>query len=202
MNERENPFAAVTYRKSVAHIEQLDPDVGREVAIAGRSNSGKSSAINAICDHKGLARTSKTPGRTQTLNIFRLSETQRLIDLPGYGYARVPAAVQAAWQVLLDQYFAQRQSLCGLLVTMDIRHPLTPHDRRLLDYATARELAVHILLTKTDKLGRGAAAQTLSKAQQELNNIYPGQSISLFSALNKLGVVEARVTLRRWLQAT
>jgi len=161
------PFAALTesairYRAarfldSVNAFPRLPPDSGREVAFAGRSNAGKSSALNVLTGQRQLARASKTPGRTQLLNFFEVEPERLLVDLPGYGYARVPDAVRRHWQALLERYLRERAALRGLLLLMDIRHPLTELDRGMLDCCAARALPVHVLLTKADKLGRGAA---------------------------------------------
>ncbi len=199
MKPTENPFAQATFLKSVAQPNQLPADRGAEVAIAGRSNSGKSSAINAICNRKNLARTSKTPGRTQTLNLFGLNDDQRLVDLPGYGYAKVPEAMQRQWQKLLQRYLGNRDCLRGLLITMDIRHPLTEYDHLLLDFAAQTALPTHILLTKADKLGRGAMGQALKEVQNVLASDYPDCSVQTFSAVNKLNVANAREQLHHWL---
>ena len=194
------PLRAAHYLRSVHSPAQLPPDQGREIAIAGRSNAGKSSAINAICDQGKLARTSRTPGRTQQLNYFEVLPERFLVDLPGYGYAKVPADLRAHWQEFINVYFRSRQALCGLVVVMDIRHPLREFDRQMLDYAAARDLPAHCLLTKADKLGRGQQGKALQETRRDLARAY-GDSISvqLFSAETKAGVEEARAVLERWL---
>lgn len=196
-----NPLRAARYIKSVHQIAQLPSDSGREVAIAGRSNAGKSSAINAICDQGKLARTSRTPGRTQQLNYFELAPERFLVDLPGYGYAKVPADLRAHWQAFINAYFRQRQALVGLVVVMDIRHPLRDFDRQMLDYAAARDLPAHCLLTKADKLGRGQQGKSLQETRRELQRAY-GDSIGVqtFSAETHAGVEQARAVLVDWLQ--
>ena len=176
--------------------EQFLPDTGREVAVAGRSNAGKSSAINAIVNRRQLARTSKTPGRTQLVNFFSLSEDTRLVDLPGYGFARVSDAVKRHWGQLLETYFEQRKSLRGLLLVVDIRRKLTDYDRQMLSFADSVKLPVHVLLTKADKLKRGQASSALLEVQEELD----GQaSVQLFSALDRQGLQEAREALENFL---
>lgn len=171
---------------------QFVPDDGSEVAFAGRSNSGKSSAINAILGRRGLARTSKTPGRTQLVNFFSVGENQRVTDLPGYGYARVPDAVRQHWGKLMDGYFLGRQSLAGLFIVMDIRRPLTDFDQGMLGWAREAGCPVHILLTKADKLSRGAGAAALLGVRKAIGD---AATVQLFSALKGTGVEDARATL-------
>ncbi len=175
---------------------QFVPDDGREVAFAGRSNAGKSSAINAILGRRGLARTSKTPGRTQLVNFFGLAEGVRITDLPGYGYAKVPEAVRRHWGNLMDDYFHQRESLTGLFIVMDARRPLTEFDQGMLGWARAAGCPVHLLLTKADKLSRGAAASTLLGVRREVGD---AASAQLFSALKGTGLEQAREVLDRFL---
>jgi GTP-binding protein len=196
MNEV-NPLRAARYLRSVHETAQLPPDEALEVAIAGRSNAGKSSAINAITDQNALARTSKTPGRTQQLIYFEVAPGRHLVDLPGYGYAKVPPSLREHWQGLIDGYFRTRQSLKGLVVVMDIRHPLKDFDRLMLDYGFQRGLACHVLLTKADKLARGQQSNTLLETRRALGEFATAQ---LFSAESKQGVDEARALLARWLQ--
>lgn len=178
-------------------FDQLPADTGVEVAVAGRSNSGKSSAINAIVARQGLARSSKTPGRTQQINCFELLPGRRLIDLPGYGFAKVPVAMQRHWGALLDRYFAERASLKGAIVVMDARHPLTDIDGQMLELAASAGLPVHVLLTKADKLSRSAGLKTLAQVRHALqaNALGDGVSVQLFSATAKTGVDEARTAL-------
>lgn len=177
---------------------QLPPDEGAEVAIAGRSNAGKSSAINALT-RAGLARTSKQPGRTRQIVLFALGEGMRLADLPGYGYARVPRALQAHWERFLDRYLRTRASLRGLVLVMDVRHPLREGDEALLAWCAAAGRPVHVLLTKADKLRRGPALEALREVEAALGAIHPGATAQLFSARTRLGVDEARAVLARWL---
>ncbi|UYZ84567.1 ribosome biogenesis GTP-binding protein YihA/YsxC [Entomomonas sp. E2T0] len=184
---------------SAAKVDQCPPDVGYEVAFAGRSNAGKSSAINALT-HANLARTSKTPGRTQLINFFAVDNERRFVDLPGYGYAKVPLPLKEHWQKHLDAYLSTRESLKGIVLMMDIRHPLTEFDKMLLDWADVSKMSVHILLTKADKLTFGVAKTTLLKVQQQLAD-YQNTSVSiqLFSSIKRQGLSEASAVLRQWL---
>ena len=163
-----NPFRQATYVLSAHHPGQLPPDEGIEVAIAGRSNAGKSSAINALTDQKSLARTSKTPGRTQQIVIFEVDEGRRLADLPGYGFAKVPQSLKEHWQRAMEEYFRTRQSLRGVVLVMDIRHPMRPFDQQMLAWCEAAGLPCHVLLTKADKLKRGPARSTLLQVRKQL----------------------------------
>ncbi|MBJ7575249.1 ribosome biogenesis GTP-binding protein YihA/YsxC [Luteimonas sp. MC1828] len=197
-----NPLARAQYLLAAHNPRQLPPDDGFEVAFAGRSNAGKSSALNALCQQNALARVSKTPGRTQQLVFFDLpSHTGRyLVDLPGYGYAKVPRELQAHWQAFLDRYFQARQALRGLVVVMDIRHPLKDYDRHMLDYAAKRGIPAHVLLTKADKLSKGNAGSTLLAVRRDLAATY-GDTVGVqtFSGESKLGVDEARKVICGWL---
>lgn len=184
---------------SAVDLAQLPADVTHEVAFAGRSNAGKSSAINAITQQKSLARISKTPGRTQQINVFPISEDRALIDLPGYGYAKVPVAIREQWERLLPRYFSKRGALKGVMVIMDIRHPLTPHDLGMLALTADAQLPVHVLLTKADKLKRGAATNTLLTVRRELKSLHPAADAQLFSAVTKQGLDEVHAQLDRWL---
>ncbi|MFZ5620815.1 MAG: ribosome biogenesis GTP-binding protein YihA/YsxC [Pseudomonadota bacterium] len=195
-----NPFAAAQFVTSAARLGQAPADAGREAAFAGRSNAGKSSALNAIAGHKGLARTSKTPGRTQLINFFRVTDDARLVDLPGYGYAKVPPEVKAQWERHLTAYLKHRESLVGLVLLMDVRHPLTDFDRQMLAWCRDAALDVHVLLTKADKLKRGAAQNTLLKVRRELAGLHPQVSVQLFSALDGTGLEAARAQLATWLE--
>jgi len=185
---------------SAAKVDQCPDDQGYEVAFAGRSNAGKSSALNTLT-HAALARTSKTPGRTQLLNFFRLDEERRLVDLPGYGYAKVPIPLKLHWQRHLEAYLGSRESLKGLMLMMDIRHPLTEFDQLMLEWSSASEMPMHILLTKADKLAYGAAKNALLKVQQELRKGWGDRvTIQLFSAPKRQGVEEAQAVLARWME--
>lgn len=191
-------YTQIRFLTSANKLGQLPPDAGAEVAFAGRSNAGKSSAINAIVQRKGLARTSKSPGATRLLNFFELEPQRRLVDLPGYGYAKVSGDMRAHWGELLQGYFAKRQSLRGTIVVMDVRHPLTEHDWSMLELASTRALPVHVLLTKSDKLGRGAAANALQAVRRELPR-EAAITAQLFSAQAGTGLPEARAALERLL---
>ncbi|HBN53768.1 YihA family ribosome biogenesis GTP-binding protein [Stenotrophomonas sp. MYb238] len=188
------------YLLSAHNARQLPADEGAEVAFAGRSNAGKSSALNALTRQNALARVSKTPGRTQQLVFFQVTPEAHLVDLPGYGYAKVPQELQAHWQAFIDNYFRTRDALKGLIVVMDIRHPLKDYDRQMLAYAVQRGLPAHALLTKADKLGRGQQAQTLQKVRKDLADAF-GDSVSVqaFSGESKQGVDEARAVIGGWL---
>jgi GTP-binding protein len=176
-------------------------DTGAEVAFAGRSNAGKSSAINALTQQNALARTSRTPGRTQLINFFTVmnDESRRLVDLPGYGYAKVPEAVKIEWQKHLSDYLRGRFSLRGLVLLMDVRHPLTEFDQMMLDYADQRGIPVHILLTKADKLKRGPASAALQKVRSRLKEWEDLVSVQLFSSLKRDGVDILSQKLDQWL---
>ena len=189
-------FRHTRFLTSAAALGGLPADVGREVAFAGRSNAGKSSALNAITGVAGLARVSKTPGRTRLLNLFTLTEAMRLMDLPGYGYAKVPEAERLKWGELVEGYLSSRQSLAGLMLVMDIRHPLTEFDRQLLGFAAPLQIPVHVLLSKADKLGRGAVASTLAHVKRDLRGWGTAQ---LLSAHSGQGVDDAQKQLAGWL---
>jgi GTP-binding protein len=186
-------YPQARFMLSAASTHQFPPDVGTEVAVAGRSNAGKSSAINSITHRTNLARSGKTPGLTQLVNFFELQGDQRLVDLPGYGFAKVPPKVQAQWHQLVGEYFATRNSLSGLLLIVDVRRGLKDGDRALLEWTVRRELPVHVLLTKSDKLTRNEARKELAKVAGELGE---GASVQLFSSLNKEGAEQARNVLQ------
>lgn len=188
------------FLKSAQNISQCPPDEGVEVAFAGRSNAGKSSAINKLCTQKSLARTSKTPGRTQLLNFFELDDSRRLVDLPGYGYAKVNKSLKEQWQRDMDGYLAKRQCLEGLVLLMDIRHPLKEFDQLIIEWGAAAKMPLHILLTKADKLNFGAAKSTLLKTRQMLKNHPAPLTLQLFSATSGNGSEEAWDKLAQWLQ--
>ena len=175
----------------------MPDDSGLEVAFAGRSNAGKSSVINTLTDQKSLARTSKTPGRTREMVCFDLDDDRRLIDLPGYGYAKVHASVKQHWSKELDRYFSTRESLRGLVLIMDIRHPLKPYDEIMLEWSKQSSLPAHVLLNKSDKLSRGAAQKQLLMVDKTLNE---GSSVQLFSALKRTGVEQLQAKLDDWLE--
>jgi len=192
-------YRSAAYLTSAAKLSQCPPDEGWEVAFAGRSNAGKSSAINSLTGNSKLAKTSRTPGRTQLINFFELSARQRLVDLPGYGYAKVPLAIKREWTKQLENYLQQRRCLRGLILLMDVRHPLQAFDRQMLDWALAAAMPVHILLTKADKLKKGPATSALLQLRTELGPHRSLVSAQLFSALKHSGHEELRAVLDDWL---
>ena len=187
-----------SFSLSAARAADL-PDSRAEVAFVGRSNAGKSSALNTLVRHNRLAFVSKTPGRTQLINFFSLGDGAYLVDLPGYGYAKVPAEVRRRWEEFLSIYLQSRAPLMGLVLIMDVRHPLTPLDWRMLDWFTPTGRPVHILLTKADKLSRGAGLKTLGEVRRALES-RPLASAQLFSSLNRLGAEEAEAVIAAWLE--
>ena len=191
-------FQEAQFFISADKLSDLPPPSGIEIAFAGRSNSGKSSAINTLANHVRLAYTSKTPGRTQHLNYFDLGDNRFLVDLPGYGYAKVPPEVRAHWEGLLSEYLQTRSALAGLVVIMDTRHPLTPLDEQMLDWFLPTGKPVHILLTKSDKLSRQQATKTLFEVKAYLKQHYPNYTVQLFSSLKKLGLEEAEAKIASW----
>jgi GTP-binding protein len=191
-------FSNARFFTTVNHLCDLPPNSGREVAFAGRSNAGKSSAINTLANHTRLAFTSKTPGRTQHINYFSLGENRFLVDLPGYGYAKVPTDVQQHWEGLLGRYLQTREALCGMVVIMDVRHPLTPLDEQMLSWFAPTGKPIHILLTKSDKLSRQQAMLTLSRVKLYLAEHWPHCSVQLFSSLKKTGVDDADAVIGKW----
>lgn len=197
-----NPFyQRARFLTAAARLDQAPPDSGREVAFAGRSNAGKSSAINALCHQRQLARTSKTPGRTQQLVFFALDDERRLVDLPGYGYARVSEAVKREWQGVMADYLEGRQSLAGLVVLMDVRHPLTEFDLQLLDWNRRRAgVPMLLLLTKADKLKRGAALAQLRLVERAVARDAGRVSAILFSAHAREGIDPVQHWLDRRLE--
>ena len=195
-------FDRATYVASAHDLEQLPPDVGAEVAFVGRSNAGKSSAINTLANHKRLAFVSKTPGRTQLINFFSLGDNRTLVDLPGYGYAQVPARVKAHWQNVMAAYVSTRSALSGLVLIMDARHPLKALDIKLLDWYLPTGKPVHCLLTKADKLSKSDQALTLRGVARQLESAGHNATLQLFSSLKKEGVEEAERAIVRLFGAT
>jgi len=194
-----NPFYhRAQFFISAAKLDQTPPDEGWEVAFAGRSNAGKSSAINVLCQQKALARTSKTPGRTQLLNFFALDDERRIVDLPGYGYAKVAERIKHQWQAELAAYLEQRQALRGVVLMMDVRHPLKEYDLQMLNWGAEIDLPIHVLLTKADKLKRGAASKSLLQVKKSLQEMEGNFSIQLFSALKRQGIDQAHQQLDHW----
>ncbi len=189
------------FKISSPNIEGLGEDSGYEVAFAGRSNAGKSSALNTLTEQKGLARTSKTPGRTQLINVFELDEQRRLIDLPGYGFAKVPLEVKKKWQKSLGEYLQKRECLAGLVVLMDIRHPLKELDQDLVFWAVDSDLPVLILLTKADKLKQGARNTVLKEVRKASENFEGDVQVELFSSLKGSGVPALKRKLDQWFEA-
>ena len=195
---RKNHYQKTKYLLNAPSGRFLPEDSGIEVVFAGRSNAGKSSVLNTLVRQKGLARTSKTPGRTQELVCFEIDEKRRLIDLPGYGFAKVPEAKKLAWAKSLDEYFQTRQSLRGLVLIMDVRHPMKPDDEQMLQWCQYQKLPVRIILNKADKLSRGAAS---SQLQMIRNMLTENESVQLFSALKKTGVEELIEQLDNWFES-
>jgi GTP-binding protein len=196
-------FPQASFILSAWQPRQFPPDEGAEVAFAGRSNAGKSSALNALCQQNALARVSKTPGRTQQLVFFDFPphDNRFLVDLPGYGYAKVPRDLKAHWQAFLAQYFRERTALKGLVVVMDIRHPLKEYDRQMIAFAVEHGMPAHVLLTKADKLGRGAAGNTLQAVRKELLALHGDKvSVQTFSGETNIGIDEARGVIARWME--
>jgi GTP-binding protein len=191
-------YRLASYLTSAAKFSQCPPDAGREVAFAGRSNAGKSSAINSLTGNSKLAKTSRTPGRTQLINFFSMNASQRLVDLPGYGFAKVPMAVKREWTRQLEKYLQLRQCLRGLVLLMDVRHPLQDFDRQILNWALAADMPVHILLTKADKLKKGPAHSTLLKTRAQLEAHRALVSVQLFSALKHSGHQQLIDVLNNW----
>jgi GTP-binding protein len=194
-----NPvYHQAKFINSAPRLQDAPPDQGMEIAFAGRSNAGKSSAINTLVQQNALARVSKTPGRTQLLNFFAIDEQRKLVDLPGYGYAKVPLAIKNDWQKMMESYLKNRQALCGIVLVMDIRHPMTEFDWQMVEWCEHSKLPLHILLTKADKLKFGAAKNTLLKVQKELGNTSIVVTLQLFSALNKTGIDDIHQMLDEW----
>jgi GTP-binding protein len=193
-------YPGLKFVTSAAAAAQLAPDVGREIAFAGRSNSGKSSAINAITQRPGLARVSRTPGRTQLINFFELEPGRRLVDLPGYGFAKVPERVRMAWLELMQHYFNVRESLVGLVLIVDSRRGLGPQDAGMLEWILARDRQAHVLLTKADKLNRRDAQRVLRETEAACSDT--AVTAQLFSAHARQGLDEARSVMDRWLAGT
>ena len=187
-----------TFTISAPDIRRLPADTGVEVAFAGRSNAGKSSALNTLTRINGLARTSKTPGRTQLINVFEIASDHRLIDLPGYGFAKVPLEMKKKWQKALGEYLEKRECLKGLVVLMDIRHPLKDLDMDLIQWAADSELPVLALLTKSDKLSQGKASAEVLKVKKALATLNADIKVQAFSSLKKTGVDQATKVITEW----
>lgn len=194
-------YAKTCFLLSAAKVSQLPPDSGAEFAFVGRSNAGKSSALNVLTQQNSLARVSKTPGRTRLINVFPVNESVRLIDLPGYGYAKVPPDIQREWETLIQNYVETRKSLKGLVLLMDSRHPLKPMDEQLIAWAGMAKIPTHILLTKSDKLTRNAALKTFKAVEQALRYFDVPPTLQLFSALKKTGLTLLQQQLEAWLDS-
>ncbi len=196
-----NPmYHQAKFINSAPRLQDAPPDQGLEIAFAGRSNAGKSSAINTLVQQTALARVSKTPGRTQLLNFFQIDDKRKLVDLPGYGYAKVPEAIKKDWGKMMETYLSQRQALAGIVLVMDIRHPLTEFDWQMIEWCQHGNLRIHIILTKADKLKFGAAKNTLLQVQKELSHLEIGVTLQLFSALKKTGIDDIHRVLDDWFE--
>ena len=194
-----NPiYHQAKFINSAPRLQDAPPDQGMEIAFAGRSNAGKSSAINTLVRQTALARVSKTPGRTQLLNFFAIDDKRKLVDLPGFGYAKVPESIKKDWQKMMESYLNDRKALCGIVLVMDIRHPLTEFDWQMVEWCEHAQLPIHILLTKADKLTYGAAKNTLLKVQNDLGRVSIVVTIQLFSALKKTGIDDIHHMLDEW----
>ncbi len=191
-------YKTARFTTSAVGLDDCPADSLREVAFAGRSNAGKSSAINALTNQNRLARTSKTPGRTQLINFFELGDHRYLVDLPGYGYAQVPLSVKEQWEEHLNLYLNQREALAGLVLLTDVRHAFKDFDMMMIDWSHQSNMPVHVLLTKADKLTRGAAQNALLGARRQLAQ-YPNASLQLFSSMTRFGIPELEATLDRWM---
>jgi len=192
-------LSQASFLRSASAKKDFPEDIGAEIAFCGRSNAGKSSAINTLCRQKSLARTSKTPGRTQLINFFKLDGDTCLVDLPGYGYAKAPAKVQQKWQQLMEVYLTSRQPLCGLILLMDIRHPLTEIDWTMIHWTDHYQLPLYILLTKADKVNRNHTAKTMTLVSSKLEQEGYDCGIQTFSATKQIGVNQAQIKITDWL---
>ena len=196
-----NPvYHQAKFMLSASKLSEAPMDQGKEIAFAGRSNAGKSSALNTLTRQKSLARISKTPGRTQLLNFFEIDEQRKFVDLPGYGYAKVPLAVKKQWHKMMETYLHKRNCLAGIILVMDVRHPLTEFDTQMIQWCEFTQLPLHILLTKMDKLNFGAAKNVLFKVQGELEAVNVNVSVQLFSSLKKIGISELHQVLDNWFE--
>lgn len=194
-----NHYRTASFLTSASKASQFPEHDMLEVGFAGRSNAGKSSAINTLCDQKALARTSKTPGRTQLINFFPVNEEHCLVDLPGYGYAKVPEKIRKEWQKLMESYLGERKQLRGLVIIMDIRHPLKDYDVQMLEWCEEMGTPAHVLLTKADKLKKGAASKQLLGVKKALKDEEFDVTVQMFSALKKTGMEELQKVLNGWL---
>lgn len=193
-----NLFSNCEFLISAYKTSQLPDDEGMEIAFAGRSNSGKSTTINALTNHKGLAKVSKTPGRTQLFNCFEFKPNKRLVDLPGYGYAKVPKKMKKHWEKEIDSYLMNRESLIGVVIIMDIRHPMKVFDEQMLSWADQSGLHSHVLLNKADKLNNNDIKRTLMKVNKEINKYSQSTTCQVFSALRRIGTPELSQVVSPW----
>lgn len=198
MNAPLEPWRQARFEVSAASARGLPAPRGREIAFAGRSNAGKSSAINTLCGQRSLARTSRTPGRTQLVNFFRIDDERCIVDLPGYGYAKVGEEAKRVWQALIGDYLDGRENLAGVVLMMDVRHPLTELDRQMVEWCAAAGLRLLVLVTKADKLSRGAVAGVVQKVRAALRGYPVEYEVVAFSSLKRTGVDEALTVLERW----
>lgn len=196
---KDNFLTQIQFLTSANALNQCPEDSGIEVAFAGRSNAGKSSALNCITERKSLAKTSKTPGRTQLINFFEIDEERRLVDLPGYGYAKVSNSVKAHWQALLGSYLENRKALKGVVLLMDIRHPIKPFDELILNWAIGGSVRTHILLSKSDKVNQQTKQKTLNEVRKAYSIYQDLISVQTFSSLKKQGVEQVKSRLAEWL---
>ena len=194
-----NLYQQTTFIIGTPDSRRVPADEGIEVAFAGRSNAGKSSALNVLTEQKSLARISKAPGRTREINFFAVREAVRLVDLPGYGYAKVSKSMKGEWQRNIARYLETRQSLCGVVLLMDVRHPLKQYDQQVLSWCYSAELQTHVLLTKADKLKRGPAQAALLQTRKALERLHPEASSQLFSAHTRAGNEQLQQVLNHWL---
>lgn len=198
MSEVKLNYHKTHFLTSAANITQLPQDSGIEIAFAGRSNAGKSTALNALTNQKNLARTSKTPGRTQLINLFEVEPEYKLVDLPGYGYAAVPEQMKLQWQKSLGEYLQKRECLHGLVILMDIRHPLKDLDQQMIEWAVASKLPILLLLTKADKLSQSARSKQVKMVREAILPFQGDIQVEAFSALNKIGIDHLRNKLDLW----
>ncbi|MGB5261174.1 MAG: ribosome biogenesis GTP-binding protein YihA/YsxC [Gammaproteobacteria bacterium] len=199
MPDMDNPYRQTFFLLGTPDSRRAPPDQGAEVAFAGRSNAGKSSALNTITGQRSLARISKAPGRTREINFFQVTDDRRLVDLPGYGYAKVSRTIKADWQKNIARYLETRRSLCGVILLMDVRHPLKDQDCQVISWCNAAGLPTHVLLTKADKLKRGPANAALHKTRDQLAKLHPGATIQLFSSHTRSGTDTVLGVLNDWL---
>jgi len=200
MEQTHKLFRQAKFIIAVQHLPQLPTDEGYEIAFSGRSNAGKSSVINTLCDNRKLARTSKIPGRTQQIIFFELDQQRRFVDLPGYGYAKVPPKIQHHWQQLMQGYFNQRKNMKGLVLVMDIRHPLQAYDQQMIEWCQYAKTPLHLVLTKADKLSKNKGTAQLHQVAKTLKSMKIDVTLQLFSALKGVGLTTLSEQISQWLQ--